>query len=155
MLTKGVRMPIKGNRKSTRIVLAAACTAAMAAGALGLAGCSGAHQMISTGEDCSSCHSDSKATYEVSAPKDAALSGGTVNVKTSASSIVVCTPTFISEDGSRYVPEQRKTVSVSGGQASIELEQGTWALVVADGDNVKASRLVVVDGSGAAADVEL
>ncbi len=148
-------MPVKGNRGNSHIVLAAACGVALAFGALGLSGCSGAHQMIAAGEDCSSCHSDSKASYDVASPKDAIASNGTVNVKTSASSVVVCVPTFISEDGSRFVPEQRRTVNVSGAQATIELEQGTWALVVADGDNVKASKIVVVDGSAAAADVEL
>ena len=148
-------MPAKGNRKGSRVVVAAACTSVLAFGVLGLTGCSGAHQIIAAGEDCSSCHSDSKESYDVASPKDAVASNGTVNVKTSASSVVVCVPTFISEDGSRFVPEQRRTVNVSGGQASIELEQGTWALVVADGDNVKASKIVVVDGSSAAADVEL
>lgn len=148
-------MPVKGNRRNRHVVLAAACASALAFGALGLSGCSGAHQMIAAGEDCSSCHSDSKASYDVASPKDAVASNGTVNVKTSASSVVVCVPTFISEDGSRFVPEQRRTVNVSGSQASIELEQGTWALVVADGDNVKTSKIVVVDGSSAAADVEL
>ncbi len=151
MKKEGVRMPTV----ASRIVVASACVAALGFGAIGLTGCSGAHQMISAGEDCSSCHSDSKSSYEVSSPKDAVTSNGTVNVKTSASSIIVCVPTFISEDGSRFVPEQRRTVNVSNGTATLELEQGTWALVVADGDNVKASKIVVVDASASPADVEL
>ncbi len=142
-------------KKGSRAVVASACAAALTLGALGLVGCSGAHQVIGAGQACSSCHSDTKATYEVSSPKDAVTCSGTVNVKTSASSVVVCVPTFISEDGSRFVPEQRRTVNVSNGTATLDLEQGTWAIVVADGDNVKASKVVVVDASASSADVEL
>lgn len=138
-----------------RVVLGTACAATLGVSCLALTGCSGAHQVIGYGESCSSCHSDSKSTYEVSSPKDAVTCNGQITVKTSASSVVVCKPTFISEDGSSYVPEQSKTVNVSGGQASLQLDAGTWALVVADGDNVKSSKLIVVDPSSASADVDL
>lgn len=142
-------------KRVQRAVLGAACAAALGISCLALTGCSGSHQVIGYGEACSSCHSDSKSTYEVASPKDALTCNGAITVKTSASSIVLCKPTFISEDGSRYVPEQSKTVSVSGGQASVQLDEGTWALVVADGDNVKSEKLIVVDSSAAPADVDL
>ncbi len=142
--------------KFKKAAVGAACAGVLAFGCLGLAGCSSAHQMINGGESCTSCHSDSKQTYDVSSPKGAVECNGTVNVKTQASSVVVCKPTFISEDGSKYVPEQSTTKSVSGGSAQITLSEGTWAIVTVDGTTVKAEKLITVSSSAtAAADVEL
>ncbi len=132
-----------------------ACAAMLGASSIALAACSGSHQVIGYGEACSSCHSDTKSVYDVASPKDAVTCNGSVTVKTSASSITLCKPTFISEDGSRYVPEQSKSISVSGGQASVQLDEGIWALVVADGDNVKSSKVIIVDSSSSPADVDL
>ncbi len=125
-------------------------------GCIALTGCSGAHEVINNGESCTSCHSDSKQTYDVSSPKDAVSSNGTVTVKTSASSVVVCKPVFTAEDGSKFVPEQQTSKTVSGGSVEITLEEGTWVLATVDGSSVKASKLVTVSSSASGpAEVEL
>ena len=123
--------------------VAAACGLATVA-AFGLAGCSGAHEIIDSGKQCTSCHAD-KQTYDVASPLSAIQTGTNVTVQTSASCIEVCSVTFISEDGSKFVPERCRTVSVDGGSATIELSDGTWALCVANGNSVSKSVLVCVD----------
>ena len=136
-------------------ILAAACAAALAGGACGLAGCGAKqHEIIVQGKACASCHSDEKQTYDVAQPESAAQSTGEVHVKTDASQVIVCKPTFISEDGSKFVPEQTSTQSVSGGEATITLLEGTWAVCTNDGQ-VKAKRVTVSAQAAGAADVEV
>lgn len=132
-----------------------ACAVAVCA-LFGLSACSGTHELIGSGKSCTSCHSDAKQTYDVSSPAGAIASNGTVEVKTSASQVVVCKPTFISEDGSRFVPEQYSTASVSDGKAEVSLDEGTWVLCTVDGTAVQKSAVVVVSSTGASsAEVEL
>ena len=136
-------------------VLAAACAAALAVGACGLVGCGAKqHEIIDQGKSCASCHSDEKQTYDVAQPESAAQSTGEVHVKTDASQVIICKPTFISEDGSKFVPEQMSTQSVSGGEATISLPEGTWAVCTNDGQ-VKAKLVTVSAQAAGAADVEL
>ena len=136
-------------------VLAAACAAALAVGACGLVGCGAKqHEIIDQGKACASCHSGEKQTYDVAQPESAAQSTGEVHVKTDASQVIICKPTFISEDGSKFVPEQTSTQSVSGGEATITLPEGTWAVCTNDGQ-VKAKLLTVSAQAAGAADVEL
>ena len=75
-------------------------------------------------------------------------------MKTDASQVIICKPTFISEDGSKFVPEQTSTQSVSGGEATITLPEGTWAVCTNDGQ-VKAKLVTVSAQAAGAADVEL
>ena len=136
-------------------VLAAACAAALAVGACGLAGCGAKqHEIIDQGMACASCHSDEKQTYDVAQPESAAQSTGEVHVKTDASQVIICKPAFISEDGSKFVPEQTSAQSVSGGEATITLPEGTWAVCTNDGQ-VKAKLVTVSAQAAGAADVEL
>ena len=121
----------------------------------GLAGCfGGPHQVIDSGKACISCHSE-KDTYEVASPKDAVASGPQVTVETSASTVLVCRATFTAEDGSSYVPERYNQTSVSGGSAQLTLDEGTWAVCTADGDNVSAEKIVQVTADGAATTIQL
>ena len=136
-------------------VLACACAAVLTVGACALAGCgSKQHEVIDQGQTCTSCHSDAKQTYDVAAPADAAQSTGEVNVKTNASQVIICKPTFISEDGSKFVPEQVTAQSVANGQATVKLSEGTWAVCTNDG-TVKAKLVTVTSQAAGAADVEL
>lgn len=75
-------------------------------------------------------------------------------MKTDASQVIICKPAFISEDGSKFVPEQTSTQSVSGGEATITLPEGTWAVCTNDGQ-VKAKLVTVSAQVAGAADVEL
>lgn len=121
-----------------------------------LVGCSSAHEVIESGKSCTSCHSDEKQTYDVSSPSGALSSNGTLTVKTSSSSVLICKPTFISSDGTRFVPEKFSSVSVSGGSAEVTLDEGTWVLCTADGVTVQKSKVVVVSSAGdASAEVDL
>lgn len=116
-----------------------------------LTGCSAAqHQIIDAGQDCKACHSEEKPTYEGGAgvPADVVESGAQVTVETDAASIVVCRPVFTSEDGSTFVPEKASSAPVSGGRATVELEDGLWALCVDEGDTARA-QLIHVDSSSA------
>ena len=115
-------------------ILAAACAAALAVGARGLAGCGAKqHEIIDQGKACASCHSDEKQTYDVAQPESAAQSTGEVHVKTDASQVIVCKPTFISEDGSKFVPERTSARSPCRGvSATITLPEGTWAVCTND-----------------------
>lgn len=127
--------------------------------ATALAGCSDAsqHQVIDRNEACATCHSEEKPSYErAEDPAGTAQSGTRVRVKASgASAVAVTEPLFTSEDGARFVPLQEKTVSLNGGEAVVELDDGLWALCVDDGDAARA-RLVRVDSaSDAEAVVEL
>ena len=139
-------------RKSALIagLAVAACVA------LGGAGCgSGQHEIIDQGKDCASCHSGGKQTYEVAAPAQGVQSTGQVNVSTSASRVIVCKPIYISEDGSKFVPEQQSCQNVSDGRAVVNLSEGTWAVCVDQGGTVKAKLVTVSSEAAGAADVEL
>lgn len=127
----------------------------MCAAMFALVGCSGTHQLVGQGKTCSSCHSDSKTEYTVTSPKDAIACGGEVEVSTSASEVYVCEPTFISEDGSKYVPVQKSVKKVDGGSATIQLEEGNWVICTADDVNIKKAVLLTVSSSGAGVSVTL
>ena len=115
--------------------------------AVPLAGCSGGHQVIEAGEDCSSCHADEKAVFEISGvPEGAVESGSRVVVETQAASVSVCVPLLASEDGSYYVFEERSRASAEDGRVELELEYGLWALCP-DGGGTSASVRVHVDSS--------
>ena len=134
-------------------VCAVCCLAA--ASALGIAGCSGGqHQIIGMGKSCSACHAD-KQTYDVASAKNAVESSTNVTVETSADTVLVCSVVFTAEDGSAYVPERRNEINVSGGSATVELNEGYWALCTASGDDVSKAQLVHVSSSGDAATVKL
>ncbi len=113
----------------------------------GTACSSGAHQVISVGQDCTQCHSDQKQTYEVSQPKNAVASGGDVVVKTTADSVDVCTPEFTSEDGSTFVPLKRTSTKTVDGMVELSLEPGVWAVCV-EKDSSSVGQIVVVGDGG-------
>ena len=116
-----------------------------------LAGCSPAqHQVIESGEECRGCHSEERPAYEWSAgmPLNVEESGSRVTVETDAETIAICRPVLTTEDGSSFVPEKVSEVSVVDGQATVELEDGLWALCVDEGDTARA-KLVHVDSSSA------
>ncbi|WP_080797322.1 hypothetical protein [Arabiibacter massiliensis] len=135
-------------KTSSARVLAAACS--IVVGALLLAGCSSAaqHQVVGAGEECSSCHSEEKAVYERGAdvPSGAVESGIRVAVSSDADAVSVCVPRFTAEDGSRYVPVEASRMALDAGSATLELEEGLWAICVDDGDSARA-QLVRVDPS--------
>ncbi len=138
-----------------RAVLAGCVVALSVVCACGFAGCGAKqHEIIDQGKSCVSCHSDNKQTYDVEQPASAAQSTGQVNVKTNASQVIIAKPTFISEDGSKFVPEQVSAQNVSDGQATVQLPEGTWAVCTNDGQ-VKAKVVVVNAQAAGAADVEL
>lgn len=146
----------KGDSMVRAKLVAVTCAAALAAFSVaGLSGCSaGQHEIIDQGKSCTSCHSDQKQTYDAAAPSSAAQSNGEVTVKTSASQVLVCKPHFISEDGSKFVPEQVSAQAVTDGKAAIKLEEGTWAVCTNEG-SVKAKLVTVTGSASGAADVEL
>ena len=115
--------------------------------ALGLTACAGgsSHQVIDLAKPCVSCH-EQKTTYDDVDTGKATKSNGTVKVKTSAEKVSVCKPTFTSSDGSTYVPVRQSTVQVSGGEATVELEEGIWALCLDKGDK-SSGQIVVVSAS--------
>lgn len=138
-------------KNSSKTIRCAGVAAITYMSIVALAACSSAHEVIDSGKACTSCHSDTKQTYEVANPSGAISSNGSITVKTSASTVVVCKPTFISEDGSRFVPMQYSSKTVSDGSTEITLDEGAWALCTVDGVSVKASKIVVVSASGDAA----
>ena len=138
-----------------KMVLACCAVAVSAACAVGLSGCGAKqHEVIDQGKSCASCHSDTKQTYDVEQPASAAQSTGQVNVKTSASQVIIAKPVFVSEDGSKFVPEQVSTQSVSDGQATVQLSEGVWAVCTNEGQ-VKAKLVLVNAQAAGAVDVEL
>lgn len=139
--------------KSTALKTCSIATAALFA--LTAIGCtSSTHEIIDAGESCTSCHPE-KQVYDVSEPKEAIACGSAVKVETSAESIAVCRPIFISENGSSYVPEMKRQVKTENGSASIELGDGIFALCVVDGNQVKKSQIVIVDEDAAEATITL
>ena len=140
---------------SVRKVAVSAGMAFALAVAFGLAGCgSGQHEVIDQGQECSSCHSGEKQVYDVAAPLSAVQSSGTVFVKTSAEQVLVCKPIFVSQDGSKFVPEQVSSAKVADGSARLQLSEGTWAICV-NGQSVKAQLVTVSPEVSGPADVEL
>lgn len=138
-----------------KVAVATAMAFALAT-AFGLVGCgSGQHEVIDQGQDCSSCHSGGKQVYDVASPASAVQSGGTVSVKTSAEQVSVCKPIFVSEDGSKFVPEQVSSVKVADGSAQVELSEGAWALCTQGQGSVKAQLVTVSSEESAPVDVEL
>ncbi|WP_298629193.1 hypothetical protein [uncultured Senegalimassilia sp.] len=137
-----------------KVAVSAGMAFALAA-AFGLAGCgSGQHEVIDQGQECSSCHSGEKQVYDVAAPSSAVQSSGTVSVKTSAEQVLVCKPIFVSQDGSKFVPEQVSSAKVADGFAQLQLSEGTWAICV-NGQSVKAQLVTVLPEVSGPADVEL
>ncbi len=123
--------------------------------AFALVGCgSGQHEVIDQGQDCSSCHSGSKQVYDGVAPSSAVQSDGSVSVRTSAEQVLVCNPIFVSQDGSKFVPEQASSVKVIDGSAQLQLSEGTWALCT-NGKDIKAQLVTVSPDASGSADVEL
>ena len=140
------------NARKVVISASAACALAMA---LALVGCgSGQHEVIDQGQDCSSCHSGSKQVYDDATPSSAVQSNGSVSVRTSAEQVLVCKPIFVTQDGSKFVPEQVSSVKVVDGSAQVQLSEGTWALCT-NGKDVKAQLVTVSPEASGPADVEL
>ena len=132
--------------KRTSKVLAA--TLVLTMGLFGLSACSGGlnHEILDSGEECLSCHEEEPQTYELdSAPSSATDCGTTITVTTDAEEVYVCDPTFASEDGAKYVPFAETRVSVSDGQATVDLEEGVWAICIDNGDG--SSKGVLVNAS--------
>ena len=116
-----------------------------------LVGCgSGQHEVIDQGQECSSCHSGEKQAT----PSSAVESNGSVSVRTSAEQVLVCKPIFVSQDGSKFVPEQVSSAKVADGSAQLQLSEGTWAICV-NGQSVKAQLVTVSPEVSGPADVEL
>ena len=139
-----------------RKVAVAASMAFALATTFGLVGCgSGQHEVIDQGQDCSSCHSGGKQVFDEAAPASAVQSSGTVSVKTSAEQVLVCKPIFVSEDGSKFVPEQMSSVKATDGSAQVQLSEGTWALCTQGQGSVKAQLVTVSPEASGPADVEL
>lgn len=139
----------------SRILTATVATAVCVTCAAGLSACGSAHEIIASGEACTSCH-DEKTTYEVASPANAVACGTQLTVQTKESAVIVCKPIFISEDGSSYVPQRASQATVKDGTATLTLEEGTWAICTADDDNVKAQKLVTVSSANSeAATIEL
>ena len=123
--------------------------------AFALVGCgSGQHEVIDQGQDCSSCHSSGKQVYDDVAPSSAVQLNGSVSVRTSAEQVLVCKPIFVSQDGSKFVPEQVSSAKVVDGSAQLQLSEGTWALCT-NGKDVKAQLVTVSPDASGSADVEL
>ena len=138
-----------------RKVAVSTCAVVALAMALALVGCgSGQHEVIEQGQECSSCHSGDKQVYDVAAPASAVQSNGSVSVKTSAEQVLVCKPIFVSQDGSKYVPEQVLSTKVVDGSAQLQLSEGTWA-ICANGQSVKAQLVTVSPEASEPADVDL
>ena len=138
-----------------RKVAVSASAAFVLAMAFALVGCgSGQHEVIDQGQDCSSCHSGSKQVYDDVAPSSAVQSNGSVSVRTSAEQVLVCNPIFVSQDGSKFVPEQASSVKVVDGSAQLQLSEGTWALCT-NGKDAKAQLVTVSPDASEPADVEL
>lgn len=76
-------------------------------------------------------------------------------MKTSAEQVLVCKPIFVSEDGSKFVPEQVSSVKAEDGSAQVQLSEGTWALCAQVQGSVKAQLVTVSSESTGVADVEL
>lgn len=137
-----------------KVVFSASAAFALAM-ALALVGCgSGQHEVIDQGQDCSSCHSGEKQVYDGATPSSAVQSNGSVSVRTSAEQVLVCKPIFVSQDGSRFVPEQVSSVKAVDGSAQVQLSEGTWALCT-NGKDVKAQLVTVSPEVSGPADVEL
>ncbi len=119
-----------------------------------LVGCSsGTHEVMEASETCMGCHGEDKATYDVE-PENAQAVTSTVTVSTSASVVYICEPLFAYEDNdSFYVPRVVSSVSVTDGSVTIQLEEGTWALVA--GQDASASRVLVSVSSDGAQEIEL
>ena len=123
--------------------------------AFALVGCgSGQHEVIDQGQDCSSCHSSGKQVYDDVAPSSAVQSNGSVSVRISAEQVLVCKPIFVSQDGSKFVPEQVSSAKVVDGSAQLQLSEGTWALCT-NGKDIKAQLVTVSPDASGSADVEL
>lgn len=115
-----------------------------------LSGCSttNTHQIIDSNQACVSCHSDEKTTYDVSSPKGIIETGAQIVVKTSADKVAVCKPTFISEDGSKFVPVACSTTTTNDGQADITLDEGTWVLGIEEDGSSKSQVVYVSNQTG-------
>lgn len=147
---------MKSSAARPRMLAAAACALVFAA--VSTAGCTAAqHQVVGSGESCSSCHSEEKAVFDlgVEPPAGTIESGSSVTVKTDARVVAVCEPAFTAQDGSSFVPTEASSVTVVDGEAVVQLQDGLWALCVDEGDSARA-RLVQADsGNSEAVVVEL
>lgn len=137
---------------ATGIAITAACAALLALPACSSGGVT--HEILSSTDSCIQCHSDRSEHADVT-PTGATTCNGTVNVTTDKSVVYVCAATSGTEDGSVVIPRQYTTTAVSGGQASVQLGEGTWAVCVETDDGKSNGVLVEVDSSADALDVTL
>ncbi len=89
-------------------------------------------------------------------PSETVESGSRVQVKTSGAAVaVVARPVFTAEDGSGFVPVIDSSVALDGGEAVVELEDGSGRCVLDEGDKARAKLVRVDSASDATAVVEL
>ncbi len=119
-----------------------------------LAGCSSStHEVIESTKACSACHGEAKETYDI-VPQETQAVASTLVVSTSASEVYVCEPLFSREgDESFYVPRAVLKVSVEEGIATIQLEEGMWALVA--GEDASAARVLITVSDDGAQEITL
>lgn len=114
------------------------------------------HHVINPGKACDTCH-DLEETYDLEASDiDNILEvGTTVTVQTDAEEVTVCVPNFTKEDGSKYTPEAKTVTAVENGEATLELEEGIWAICLDNGGDDADCILVSATADGEAATLEL
>lgn len=136
-----------------------ACFSIFALGlTLTLCACSQAnsHEILTSQETCSDCHSDEKPVYSATSSDTALICDTRVTVETEESHVVLCEPLFINEEASSFVPKELKRYPVQDGQVVISgLDSGLWALCVDYGDSSKGVLINVEVGSSYQASVML
>ncbi len=128
--------------RAGRLVLAAA----LAATALGLAGCASSHPITKPGEACASCHSDGRMTAADPDLSNATETGLTFAVESGAEEVYLCTAS-IAEDGTVVPARQRSIPASEFGEVTVS-SPGLYALCTGDVASPSATVLINATESG-------
>lgn len=126
--------------------LALACLLTANAGTL--AGCASSHPITKSGEQCASCHSDSRAAVEGTGSASATETGLTFAVESGAGEVYLCTAA-VAEDGT-VIPSRDRTLSADELGAVTVSRPGLYALCTGDIASPSATVLINATESGPA-----
>lgn len=150
-----------GAIRAPRACAIALCAGLFALSLATLAGCgAGAqgtvtHQIVQGANACVTCHPSDRAPFADATPANATACNGTVEVTTNSDTVIVCKPLCGKEDGSFCIPERMTSVKVEDGKATVELEEGIWAVCIDKGGSSNGVIVNVTPGAGQAVSATL
>lgn len=147
-----VRTPL-----GTRTLVAGALASALAVAITALTGCGIAqHQVIKANDRCIACHdANMKEADTPAASLEITSVGLELTVETSHATVSVCEPLYTDNAAVPYVPREIRSAKVVDGKATVQLEEGIWAIAVQEAGGATTSVLVEATADGSTDSLKL